>query len=502
MRGGPIRASDAMGPLFALGFESVMRFSNCSLSRYNHWIFAGFLGVLLTGPAWAENQGDTDVAFPGAQGYGKYATGWRGGEIRYVTSIADSGPGSLRDCVQHDTAGRVCVFAVSGTIEVDEQIRVSPNTYIAGQTAPGLGVQLKVGKVGTSALMIFESHDVLLRYMKFRPGPSLTRSPSVDGLIIESSSNVYIDHASIAFGVDENISIGTEKMGSVDITIANTIAAFGLDKSSHNERRHSKGALICAKDGPNSDCGRITLVANLFAHNRDRNPDISATPEGPVDVVNNVIYDATSQFGEFRNLYGHSWINYVGNVILPGPSTRDRNRPAAIEAFPVEPGNKLEIYEHDNLYLDNRLDMLCDRSVKGRIVDEDAVKQLVDSPAFDLSVDPRPASGVLDHVLNTVGARFGPDGELDSLDRLVIENVLRCDGHRIDHPDEVGGWPDLPELRVENDRDLDGMPDDWETARDGLDPDDPTDAWQDRDDDGWSNLEEYLSVLAGDIQAQ
>ena len=468
--------------------------------RSFHLKFLSLLVVILpiAPGATADDADKGQIAFPGAIGYGKYANGWRGGSVYYVTTLADSGRGSLRECVQHPGVGRVCVFAVSGTIVVDKQLRVSPNTYIAGQTAPGQGIQLRVGNVQSSPLMVYDSHNVLLRFMKFRPGPSKKPSPSVDGLGIESSTDVYVDHVSVAFGVDENLGIGSERYASHDITIANTILAYGLDKSSHTERRHSKGALICSKDGAVSDCGRITLTGNLFAHNRDRNPDVSSTALGPVDIVNNVFYDASSQFGEFRNLYGDTWINYVGNVILPGPSTRNRPRPAAIEVFPVEPNNKLEVFAADNLYLDNRLDILCDRSKQGRVVDVAARPNIVSSPAFPLSVTPEPVSGVLEHVLSNVGARSGPDRELDSLDRSIIENVRGCDGHRIDHPDEVGGWPDLPEISALNDRDLDGLPDDWEEAREGLDPDDRSDGWKDRDGDGWSNLEEYLSVLAGD----
>ncbi len=461
-------------------------------------IHTGALSVLLATAGIADTTSGENVAFPGAEGYGKHATGWRGGSVYYVTTLEDSGRGSLRECLQHPGVGRVCLFAVSGTIEVDKQFRVSPNTYIAGQTAPGQGIQLRVRDVQSSPLMIYDSNNVLLRFMKFRPGPSKKPSPSVDGLGIESSTDVYVDHVSVAFGVDENLGIGSERYASHDITIANTILAYGLDKSTHTERRHSKGALICSKDGAVSDCGRITLVGNLFAHNRDRNPDVSSSQLGPIDIVNNVFYDASSQFGEFRNLYGDTWINYVGNVILPGPSTRDRNRPAAFEVFPVEPSHKLEVFEQDNLYLDNRLDVLCDRSKKGRIADVAAVANLVDQPAHELSVTPQPVGGVLDHVMSNVGARFGPDRQLDSLDASIIENVLRCDGHRIDHPDEAGGWPDLPEISLLNDRDLDGLPDDWEEMQEGLDPDDRSDTWKDRDGDGWSNLEEYLSHLAGD----
>lgn len=467
-------------------------FSQCRLAVMI--ALSGFL-TATPGTAWANSQAG---AFPGATGYGKSATGWRGGEIRYVTSLADSGPGSLRDCVQHDGQGRVCIFAVSGTIEVDQQIRVSSNTYIAGQTAPGLGVQLRLRDATNSPLMIFEAHDVLVRFLKLRPGPSRERSPSVDGLGIESSSNIYIDHVSISFGVDENIGIGTEHLPSEDITIANSIVAFGLDRSTHTKKKHSKGALICSKAGPNTECGRITLIGNLFAHNRDRNPDISASPSGPIDIINNVFYDATSQFGEFRNLYGDTWINYVGNVVLPGPSTRDDRRPAAFEAFPVEEGNKLEIYERDNIYLDNQSDASCDRSRPGPIADASAEGLLVSKPSWPLSAEPIPAQATLNSVLSKVGARMGKELLSDSLDLVVFENVTTCRGHRIDHPDEIGGWPNLPEISVAVDRDRDGMSDDWEAKHQGLDPDDQSDAWQDRDGDGWSNLEEYLSHLAGD----
>ncbi|MEN7538025.1 pectate lyase family protein [Aurantiacibacter flavus] len=448
----------------------------------------------------SDGESERSIAFPGAVGYGRFATGWRGGEVYYVTTLDDDGPGSLRDCVEHDGEGRVCVFGISGTIVVDSQIRVASNTYIAGQTAPGEGVQIRLGQGQNSPLMIFEANNVLVRDFKFRPGPSPLPSSNVDGLSIESSSNVYVDRVSVQFATDENLNVGTEDEPSEDITIARSISALSLDKSNHPKGRHSKGALLCPNDGPSEQCGRLTLYGNLFAHNRDRNPDISASPSGPIDLVNNVFYDATSQFGEFRNHYGNTWISYVGNVILPGRSTRDRSPPAAIEVFPVgeDRGFSIEVFEQDNIHLASRVDMLCDRSVSRKIVDDAAVPYIVSQPHRPLSVAPMTSDKVLEAVLAGVGARHGPDRQLDALDAAIIENVRTCGGRRINDPVDVGGWPDLPVVRGPLDSDQDGMPDEWEEAHEGLDPNDPSDAWQDRDDDGWSNLEEYLSHLAGD----
>ena len=448
----------------------------------------------------AGDSNNPEIAFPGAVGYGQYATGWRGGEIFHVTTLENEGPGSLRDCAEHDGEGRVCVFDISGTIVVDSQIRVSSNTYLAGQTAPGEGVQIKLGDGRNSPLMIFEAHDVLVRNLKFRPGASNEPSSNVDGLAIESSSNIYIDRVSTQFATDENLSLGTEDLPSEDITIARSITSLSLDKSNHPTGRHSKGALLCADDGSASMCGRVTLYGNLFAHNRDRNPDIASSPSGQIDIVNNVFYDATSQFGEFRNLYGDTWISYVGNVVLPGPSTRETSPPAAFQVLPFgdEQGFIMAVYENDNIHLVNRMDMLCDRSGSRDIVDESAIPYLVREPHSPISVTPRRSDVVYEAVLLDAGARHGPQRQLDRLDAMVVSNVRDCTGHRIDDPMEVGGWPNLPVERGAPDADRDGMPDAWEEARDGLDPSDPSDAWQDRNGDGWSNIEEYLSYLAGD----
>ncbi len=452
-------------------------------------LFAIVLGVITLSSAFAE-----DLAFPGATGFGKSATGWRQGRVVRVTSLEDSGPGSLRACAEDSTGPRVCVFAISGTIEVDSTIRVTSNTYIAGQTAPAKGIQIKLANSNNTPLVVINAHDVLIRFLKLRPGRSRRPSSNVDGITIISSERVYLDHLSVQFATDENVTVYTSKRPTYDITIARSIIALGLDRANHPKGRHSKGALICSHEGPSAKpCGRVSLIENLFAHNRDRNPDVKASASWPVEVVNNVFYDPISQFGEFYNLLGDTWINYVGNVALPGPSTRSRPRPAAIQAFEFDKSHELKIFENDNLSYDH-----CKRLSKGTVVDARAIRFVVEQPPQPLTHRPGPSAGTLEHVLKVAGARFGEDRSVDPLDAAVLNDVRSCHGKVINDAIEVGGWPELPRERGPADRDEDGMPDAWEDARVGLDSSDPRDAWRDRDGDGWSNLEEFLGHLAGD----
>ncbi|MXN67427.1 hypothetical protein GR183_21175 [Stappia sp. GBMRC 2046] len=451
-------------------------------------------------PSGNANSGTSNAAFPGAVGFGRHAVGWRGGEIVQVTNLRDSGPGSLRACAQHEGKPRVCVFTIGGTINVDKSILVASNTYIAGQTAPGQGVQIRIGKAQGTPLLILKSQDVLVRYIKLRPGPSPLPSTSVDGVMIGSSNDIYLDHLSVEFATDENVSVTTKYRPTVDITIANSIVGWGLDRANHKKGKHSKGALLCTKDGKNAKCGRLSLVGNLFAHNRDRNPDIASTPSGPIEIVNNVFYNPTSQFGEFYNHYGETVVNYVGNIALPGPSTRSSRRPNAFDAYPKNPDYRISIFAEDNINLDRQRGGGCNYDQRLPVVGDRTQPFLIDAPVFPLTVKPEPASETLENVLSNVGARTGPARKLDALDQKLIDEVRNCHGSRVDSPAEAGGWPELPTIEASADGDKDGMPDDWERTIPGLDPEDPGDAWSDRDGDGWSNIEEYLSYLAGDFK--
>ncbi|MXU65209.1 pectate lyase family protein [Oceanomicrobium pacificus] len=433
-------------------------------------------------------------AFPGAQGYGAVATGWRGGQVMRVTTLDDAGPGSLRACAEGADTPRVCIFDISGTISVDRPIFVSSNRYIAGQTAPGQGIQIRLGASRNTPLVIKNVHDVVVRFLKLRPGPSQIAGPSVDGVTVENGERIMLDHLSVMFATDENVNVHVSNSVAGDITLSNSIVAWGLDRSNHPKGRHSKGALICSDEGPKNDCGRISLIGNLFAHNRDRNPDLKATDHGPVEVINNIFYDAISQFGEFYDLLGDTDISYVGNLALAGPST-NRRAPEAVQLFDWEDGHTIALYAAGNRAERRRP---CRRPRELDVLDAEAKRLSVDAPAVPLTVEPLDVDAAEARVMETAGARL-PDGRFhDALDRAVLDNLRDCSGSVIDRVEEAGGWPNLPEERGAPDADGDGLPDPWEEAQDALDARVRDNIWAPAHPAGWSHLELWLAHLAGD----
>lgn len=132
------------------------------------------------------------LAFPGAVGYGKKATEWLGGEAFAFTSLMDSGPGIFRLCTASGSRPRVCVFHVSGTIKVEKPIKVDSNPYIAGQTAPGASVQLRLKGSNQTPLVVKNLDNVLIRFLKLRPGSSAGNSANVEAITIEGSRHVYL----------------------------------------------------------------------------------------------------------------------------------------------------------------------------------------------------------------------------------------------------------------------------------------------------------------------
>ncbi|MCZ0960629.1 hypothetical protein [Paracoccus benzoatiresistens] len=440
----------------------------------------------------AGQAGTQDRAFPGAAGFGAVATGWRGGKLIPVTTLADTGKGSLRDCAEDGTGPRICVFRVNGTIELDSPIMVGSQVYIAGQTAPGSGIQIKLGKAGHSPLIVKNAHDVVIRFLKLRPGTGAGKGNTVDALTVENASRVYLGNLSMAFAPDETFNVHVSGAVASDITLADSLLAFSLDKANHPDGRHSKGALICSTEGRGYDCGRITLWRNIFAHHRDRNPDVKATTIGPVEVISNIFYDPISQFGEFYDLAGDASISYVGNLALAGPSTVNPP-PEAVQVFDWEPGKSISVIAEQN----------ASRHCKGgqplTILDAEAVVHEVRNGS-PLSAPVLAPDSLTEELPATVGDALPDRSHRDELDKRALRNLARCQGKVIDHPDEVKGWPDPVVREPAPDADGDGLPDDYEAAN-GLDPQKPDDIWAMNDGSGLSQVETWLALLAGDREA-
>ncbi|CAM4080735.1 polysaccharide lyase family 1 protein [Palleronia rufa] len=447
------------------------------------------LGSLLAlAPLWAAAEG---IAFPGAMGFGAEAVGWKGGAITRVTTLKDDGPGSLRDCAEADVP-RVCVFDVSGTISLNSDIRVRPNVYIAGQTAPGDGVQIRLGDGTSTPVVVKNSNDVVIRFLKIRPGAPEVENAGVDAITLENATRVYLDHLSLGFATDETLNIHASQGLTADITVANSLLAFSLDRSTHPKGRHSKGALICSMDRGADGCGRVTLMRNVFAHHRDRNPDVKATDTGPVEVLNNVFYDPISQFGEYYNLYGLTRIAHIGNLTVPGPSTNWKT-PVAVELYLLGNG-EIELEARDNLALRR-----CKSDRNGTVLGP--VARANRSPAPILSAN-RPlleVGDLLKTLLPIVGDRLPDGGHRDALDTRAVADIRDCTGKVIDTAAEVGGWPEIAASPPPADTDGDGLPDMFESGRPGLDPARADDPWTQDPETGLSYAETWLAELAGDL---
>jgi pectate lyase len=242
----------------------------------------GFAGWTREGDLQAHEPGVK--AFPTAEGFGADALGGRGGVVIEVTNLDDSGPGSLRDAVERE-GPRTVVFRVGGTIAVERPIRVrDPYITIAGQTAPGDGVLIRNHRANTDAPITIETHDVVIRHLRLRPGPSGEPSCCVDALgLMEGARNVIIDHVSLSWGVDELLGASED---ASDFTVQWSILSEALHRSNHaKDDRHSRGLLVSTQEG-----GNVSIHHNLFAHNDGRNPEV-ALAYGIADIVNNVLYN-------------------------------------------------------------------------------------------------------------------------------------------------------------------------------------------------------------------
>jgi pectate lyase len=421
--------------------------------------------------AWPDVARGRVRAFPGAEGFGSQTPGGRGGRVIFVTNLDDSGPGSLRAAC--DAEGpRVVIFRVSGLITLTAPLVVnSPYLTIAGQTAPGDGICLR------NFGLVIATHDVVVRYLRSRPGD--TGDGEADCITLAAGArSVVLDHCSATWSVDEALSLA----GRVsDVTVQWCLIAEALNQSKHPKGAHGYGSLVRA-DGP------VSLHHNLWAHNDARNPrlgdDYGRPPYPTFDVRNNVIYD----YGRMASglAQGVFRANYVANYIRPGPdSTADRPIPVGAPSdmlFYIE-GNVLE--GDDRLTNDNTL-FFSPAEIDGlRQV------QVVDAAFPAAPVQTLPAAAAFEAVLAGVGATLPAR---DAVDSRIVREVLQRRGRIIDSQDEVGGWPEYRSPPPPADSDDDGMPDAWEAAR-GLDPRNPADAPLDRDGDGYTNVEEFINEL-------
>ncbi len=445
------------------------------------------MGLLLfiSSPISQAQESPPQLAFLSAEGFGAYAKGGRGGEIYHVTNLRDDGqPGSLRHAVEQE-GPRTIVFDISGTIQLQSTLRVeNPFITIAGQTAPGDGICLR------DDALIIETHDVIVRYIRVRLGD---QGDTGDALSINEGHNIIVDHCSASWSTDEVLSTSTGDPTLTNVTVQWCFITEGL-----NPENHSFGSLIRGTGG-----AKYSYHHNLYAHNRNRNPrpgnyDDNPHDEDPegllLDFRNNVIYNwAGSYAGYNADEVSITKLNYINNFLIPGPDSKNNG----IAYRTGSPYNKA--YFAGNIY------NYQEPSNRWNVVDfdddwngEQAAAYKQDQPFEIGSIKQEDAWTAYHKVIGTAGASLHCR---DETDERIINNLQRKTGTIIDSQQEVGGWPQLDSTPAPKDTDRDGMPDAWENAH-GLNPQDANDRNDDMDEDGYTNLEEYLNELCQEWNSQ
>ena len=443
-------------------------------------ITPGSLGhaVVLLGAAILLSAGSTASeallrAFPGAEGFGACTPGGRGGTVMFVSTLEDYMPGeeapipgSLRAAVAAE-GPRYVLFRVGGTISLKADMWIrKPFITIAGQTAPGGGISVKDYQV------VLATHDIILRHLRFRSGDETRKEQMSVGIF--GGLNSIIDHCSMTWATDEVMSA----FGACNLSVQWSTISEGLSRSFHPKGEHSKGSILDGKGG-------MTIHHCIYAHNSARNPRVNTIV---LDFRNNVVYNWGYRAGYTRE--APCYMNYVGNYLKPGPSTR---KPARTDLF--EPGDDMaRIYVEGNV-----LDGHPEETANNRLlidppkgVDREAFREvvIVDGPFDTPLVETDTPEKAYQRTLDGAGALLP---QRDTADARLMKEIRTGAGRIIDSPKEVGGWPSLASGVPAPDADEDGMPDTWEQAY-GLDEQQRGDALADPDLDGYPNLEEFLNT--------
>ena len=429
-----------------------------------------------THPAAAQTLEPT-LAFPGAEGAGRFALGGRGGAVLRVTHLGDSGPGSLRAAVEAD-GPRTVVFDIGGVIRLSSPLTIRRGRItLAGQTAPGGGITLR------DQPLVVAADDVVIRHIRSRLGDE--SGVEADAVSITRGRRIILDHISASWSIDETLSVGSRydppERGIYDVTVQWSLIAESLNASGHAKGEHGYGSLVRGGHG-----ARMTFHHNLWAAHRARMPrpgnynPPSVDPEGPrIEFRSNVFYGwSGGHAGYNADTESLSAYTFVGNAYIPGPDSAGR--------WAFEESNPLARAWFDGNAMDGTVP-----------ADPWSLVRDSDRPGYRLTARPDWAGAAGETAAEAeirVLARVGAGPVRDPVDARIIEGVRNRTGRLIDSQTQVGGWPQLEAGSPWIDSDGDGMPDDWERTQ-GMDPAAPADGNGDRDGDGFTNLEDWLNSL-------
>lgn len=478
-------------------------------------------GLCLTATAvFAEEK---TPAFPGAEGFGRYVTGGRGGEVYHVTSLADDGSeGTLRWALAKGGT-KTIVFDVSGTIHLQSSLDISVgNVTIAGQTAPGDGICVADYPVAIKA------NNVIVRYMRFRLGNKNVLANGADGWDGFGGfdhQDWMIDHCSVSWSIDECLSV----LGNKNTTVQWCLVAQSLVNSGHSKGSHGYGG--------NWGGSGASFHHNLIAHHGSRTPRLGPRPKTQLDermdMRNNVIYN----FGG-NGCYGGEGmtVNIVNNYYKPGPGTPTDKKGYRIAGIGIRTQSYVNTYpayapalhlwgkyyvagnynsKYTSVNNDNWtygiINQINANDCDGTFTAETKDTIKLTEPMDFVATTTHTAADAYDRVLDYAGASLSRD----SFDALMVSDARngvasytgnglskgfvnsQDDNRPADAPEDWSAWPTLVSGSAPTDTDGDGMPDEWESAN-GLDANDPADG-KTIGADGYTNLEHYLNSLVADI---
>ena len=472
----------------------------------------------------AEEAKEKTPAFPGAEGFGRYVSGGRGGKVYHVTNLEDSGTGSLRWAISQN-GSRTIVFDVSGTIHLKSVLNIKGgNLTIAGQTAPGDGICIADYPVSIQA------NNVILRYLRFRLGNKYVTengADSWDGLGGMDQQDIMVDHCSVSWSIDECLSI----YGVKNSTVQWCISSQSLQDAGHSKGAHGYGG--------NWGGSGVTYHHNLMAHHESRVPRLgpryTTQLDERLDMRNNVLYNWAG-----NGCYGGEAmkVNIVNNYYKPGPGTAQISavRQRRIAGIGIRTSQYVKTYpayqptEHiwGKFYVDGNVnskysDVTNDNWTYGiynqitnsdndnlfTATTKDTIK--LSQPIDFVYVTTHTATDAYKKVLAYAGCCL----TRDDVDQLIIndtQNGLAThtgsgnhngmidsqeDNKPVDADANWSAWPTLNSTEAPVDTDGDGMPDSWETAN-GLDPNNAKDG-SIVGEDGYTNLENYLNSIVAEI---
>lgn len=522
-------------------------------------LLASGIGLLLAAGVTAQ---ENAPAFPGAEGFGRYTQGGRGGKVIHVTNLNDSGEGSLRWALSQSGA-KTIVFDVGGYIDLKSQLNVTSNTTIAGQTAPGDGITLRY-----YTLYFGKCDNVIVRFIRSRRSQVKDVNDGADATWGRNRHDIIIDHCSFSWSIDEVASFYDNR----SFTMQWCTIGEGLANPGHTKGAHSYGGIWGGKDA--------SFHHNYLTHIQNRAPRFNGARYNwngydktkyensiqaeRVDFRNCVIYN----WGNGNGCYGGpggGYINMVNNYYQAGPGTKNRTRVTQISVsdagnggdnpFPgyasryyidgnyVTAASEPENYDWAGVIYDGGLSTIDgeryiidekhyygnDVEYKKNNKDQDCVRLRLDSPIDAGEVTTHKATTAYEKVLAYAGASLVRDGvdtrymeeartgtttyngdvayvdkNGKTYDKSNTKGILDFinDPDKAEEP-KTASYPALATVkRTDNfDTDGDGMPDEWEKAN-GLDPNDPADAalfTLDTERGWYSNVEVYLNSLVADI---